>query len=200
MKTNLIIIIAINCIFSMTAFASNGRKISIMNPIDIVTDPNAKIQVQVSPVPKNAEKSDYSYLKDGSLSIINKAYHKIVDTDEDPTAHLFSNVYYALERATVNFPSDGYDFTYCIEHPRVLGFAYVGAPNAYICSGTLNESSKYIEQVIVHESVHVWGEGDECETTRIELLAMGYSGEGAEFENGYVYDCGLTDLYYWARQ
>jgi len=77
--------------------------------------------------------------------------------------------------------------------------AYVEVPpknsNIYVCTEAFDFSNDIIAQVLIHESIHITGVTDECNTTEYEVNIMDLAGQ-RPFKNSYVDDpsCSSKDF------
>ena len=102
--------------------------------------------------------------------------------------NLFQKMLNAWEKGvTVTKPKGGQS-THC--QKGALAFTIVGQPKIFMCNSALAKSEKDKEQILVHETVHVVGQSNECLATRIEQKAMKSVGK-TPFQNGYAAQCGL---------
>jgi hypothetical protein len=61
----------------------------------------------------------------------------------------------------------------------------------YVCSHSTRLGKIFLAQVLIHEALHLRGERDECEVTRLEILIM-TSALRIPYKNAYVDQCGLN--------
>jgi hypothetical protein len=97
-----------------------------------------------------------------------------------------------LENSSLNYVINQ-DNTPCTDSGRTA--AFVLHPNnvveIYVCQLSDQFSQSFVAQVLIHESVHLGGIFDECETTKMEMEITRESGR-IPFKNGYVDSCGLN--------
>lgn len=63
----------------------------------------------------------------------------------------------------------------------------------YICEQSKRTGKVFLAQVLIHEALHLRGESDECEVTRLELIVM-TTAFRMPYRNAYVERCNLEDL------
>jgi len=166
-----------------------GLSLSMNTFADLVDDPRAADQYEVDLFVIEGEAS----IRAGrahAFRILSKAYYK---TTSSKNRRIFKSVHTGLGRATIKFPRSGYDFKHCISNPRVLAFVMMNKrQNIHLCANTTNNTwSKFVGQVLIHETAHTMGISNECTATKIEVAAMRTSGEGIAFKNGYWAKCGI---------
>lgn len=92
----------------------------------------------------------------------------------------------------LEYPTDG---GACSDDVDGITLAYVDNPpeesDIYMCSEALTYSNKIVAQVLIHESIHITGNTNECATSYIEAHIVHFAGE-QPFENAYIEDCPLT--------
>ncbi len=118
-------------------------------------------------------------------------------TKNEQRAAMYSTLYKTLEGAPIAAPERGQEHPGCAR--PILAYAYVPQngrkidPTIYICGWVVQDAfysqPKALGQTMIHESAHLSGVSDECDTTQIEIDAMRDSGEGIAFRNGYIDDC-----------
>lgn len=73
-------------------------------------------------------------------------------------------------------------------------FAFVLNPNTdteiYICPAMASKDENYVAQALIHESIHLIGILDECQTTAMEIEILKNAGQIPE-PNGYFASCGF---------
>lgn len=60
----------------------------------------------------------------------------------------------------------------------------------FVCNRGLEHGDAFLAQVFIHESIHLEGTLDECQTTYLERKIIS-AGGGVPFDNSYVAECGL---------
>jgi hypothetical protein len=125
-----------------------------------------------------------------SMNWLNVAYHE-AETQEVRNAIL--EVKNLLEERHIVSPPSEYAAT-CNEDGERMTAAFVAGDmsrsDIYVCPQSKRFGKIFLAQVLIHEALHLRGERDECEVTRLEILVM-TSALRIPYKNAYVDACGL---------
>lgn len=114
-----------------------------------------------------------------------------LETPSDEMRGMIQEVRQVLLQSTIASPNtqmaatcdgDGNKFT--------AAFVTQASSNIYVCSASKSLGKIFLAQVLIHEALHLLGETDECEVTRIEIEIM-TSAFRIPYKNAYVTACGL---------
>jgi len=96
-----------------------------------------------------------------------------------------------LHASRAYFPEEGNDYEHC-ESSLIYGYAYLNGREIYLCAYTLDKlGPQGISQILIHETMHLAGDADECSVTATEIYVMRKALGTEIIRNGYVDGCGL---------
>lgn len=77
----------------------------------------------------------------------------------------------------------------------VSAFVLWGTPDSdiYVCPKMKDHSEEFMAQVLIHESIHLTGLENECQTTELEIQVMSAANQ-PPVANAYVQGCGLESM------
>jgi len=105
----------------------------------------------------------------------------------------FKRALRALRRAKLVWSEDITSWRHCGKQTA----AYVvqigpNRGNIFLCPMAYTQSREVLTQIIVHESAHLSGVTSECQASKMEMLAIYFSGIEQPFKSGYWNKCRLA--------
>jgi hypothetical protein len=118
-------------------------------------------------------------------------------TDDEELLEAIQDVESLLKEKALMAPPAAYAKSCDSSSSKTFVAAFVTADrqnsDIYICEQSKNTGKVFLAQVLIHEALHLRGERNECEVTRLELLVMTQAFR-MPYRNAYVERCGLGEF------
>jgi hypothetical protein len=117
----------------------------------------------------------------------------MIEADSEELREAIGDVHNLLEERSISTPPASLAAT-CDSNEGRFTAAFVtnefANSNIYVCAQSKRLGKIFLAQVLIHEALHLRGERDECEVTRMEIAIM-TSALRIPYKNAYVAPCGL---------
>ncbi len=91
----------------------------------------------------------------------------------------------------------GQNFPHCLKKPGIRAFVTHGVRTIHLCANLFEEEwdQNSMAQILLHESAHVAGIHDECQTTKYEIGALKLAKKRISFQSDYWKSCHITSKF-----